>query len=30
LAHVRSRLREASGGFSFMQTLRGHGVRLEL
>jgi DNA-binding winged helix-turn-helix (wHTH) protein len=28
LARVRARLREASGGFSFMQTLRGHGVRL--
>ena len=28
LARVRSRLRAASGGFTFMQTLRGHGVRL--
>ena len=28
LARVRARVREASGGFSFMQTLRGHGVRL--
>jgi DNA-binding winged helix-turn-helix (wHTH) protein len=30
LARVRARLREASGGFTFMQTLRGHGVRLVL
>ena len=28
LTRVRTRLREASGGFTFMQTLRGHGVRL--
>lgn len=30
LARVRARLREASGGFTFMQTLRGHGIRLVL
>ena len=28
LVKVRKKIRDASGGFSFMQTIRGHGVRL--